>query len=187
MKLDTIKNHFKDYSISKKRKTTINHAFASALAPHDDYNRDIEKLKHGIRLLGQSPDEELICIYCDKPAQTWDHIEAVVSKTVYSGFGHQVGNLVPCCKDCNSSRGNMDWKVYLAKTVKESNKLEIKISQIEKYVKLLPKAISYDYMRESCPVETQKYDEIKNKIILLMSEADRIAYEIRLKLQNVSK
>lgn len=38
MKKDSIRSHLKNYSIFKKRHTTINHAFASALSVPDDYS-----------------------------------------------------------------------------------------------------------------------------------------------------
>lgn len=71
MKIESIKTHLRPYSIFGKRKTTINHTFASAIAPNDSY--DINLLKKAIVLLGQNPEKDLKCVYCDKPAKTWDH------------------------------------------------------------------------------------------------------------------
>lgn len=40
VKINDIKRHLKSYSIYGKRKTTINHAFASALAINDEYSEE---------------------------------------------------------------------------------------------------------------------------------------------------
>ena len=50
-----------------------------------------------------------LCFYCGEPATTVDHI-IPVSK----GGHHSVGNLVPACQPCNSSKGNkflFNWKI----------------------------------------------------------------------------
>jgi hypothetical protein len=73
-----IKRHLQDYSIYGKRKTTINHAFASALSVADEY--DEYKIDTALLSIGQDPNNDLLCVYCDKPAETWDHIMAVVKK-----------------------------------------------------------------------------------------------------------
>jgi len=70
MKKESIKAHLAQYSIVRKRKTTIHHAFASAIAPVDVY--DEEKLRTALGLLGQDADD-LKCVYCGGPAHTWDH------------------------------------------------------------------------------------------------------------------
>ena len=61
-----------------------------------------------------NPDEDLACAYCGVKAQTWDHVYATVRDTHFSGFGHRLGNLLPCCKSCNSSKGNKDWNLFFS-------------------------------------------------------------------------
>lgn len=41
------------------------------------------------------------CWYCDGLGETWDHI---VPRTLEGA--HDYNNLIPCCKKCNSSKGN---------------------------------------------------------------------------------
>jgi hypothetical protein len=89
MKKQSIKTHLKPYSIFQKRKTTINHAFASALAPNDEYNEQV--LNNAVRLLGQKPEDELVCVYCGGKAETW----GLVKDSQLRGYGHQIGNLIP--------------------------------------------------------------------------------------------
>ena len=160
MKKNDLKRHLKDYSIYAKRSSTISHAFASALSVADDY--DVNKIDKAIAILGQNPDDDLLCAYCDKPAETWGHVQAVVIKKAYSGFGHQINNLLPCCKNCNSSKGNKDWKEYLnLKGLGTDNR----INQIENY-------LNHNYTDTKNILETDDFKEdlkvfnqIKNQII----------------------
>ena len=80
----------------------MNHAFASALAPCSDYDEEV--LSAALRFLGQDPNGDLTCVYCSQPATTWDHLVGLVEKAELRGFGHQIGNLVPSCQPCNSSK-----------------------------------------------------------------------------------
>ena len=111
MKKEDIKKHLSIYSIYNKRRTTINHAFASSIAPSDSYD-DI-KVSEAISYLGQSANSVLKCVYCEDEAQTWDHVVGLVKNNELRGYGHQIGNLVPCCKECNSKKGSKDYKVFI--------------------------------------------------------------------------
>jgi len=97
MKKQDIKKNLQDFSIYGKRKTTIAHAFASALSVADSY--DEKGIDTALRILGQDPKSDLLCVYCGKPAETRDHIMAIVKGGKFLGYGHQIGNLVPCCKE----------------------------------------------------------------------------------------
>jgi hypothetical protein len=184
MKASDIKRYLQVYSISKKRSSTINNAFASALSVADNFV--IDDVNNAIKLLGQDPKKELKCVYCDLSASTWDHINAIVAKGEFSGYGHQLNNLVPCCKDCNSAKGNKNWEIFLR--IKNPKNLRKKISIINKYLKnnnvtdikkrLNSKAIKDDYI---------KYMEIKDKVIKLLEKADKHAEVIREKLKSISK
>ena len=99
MKPSGIKRHLRPYSMVQRRKTTINHAFASALAPCDEY--DENRVAEAMALLGQTDLDDLRCVYCDSAAETWDHLVGLVKDSKLNGYGHQIGNLVPCCRDCN--------------------------------------------------------------------------------------
>ncbi|WP_416208851.1 HNH endonuclease [Chloroflexus sp.] len=101
--MESIKKPLREYSIYQERKTTINHAFASAIAPVDQYNQ--ATISESIRLLEQDPNGELTCAYCSQPAETWDHLESLVEHGHFRGYGDIIGNLVPCCKSCHSAKG----------------------------------------------------------------------------------
>ncbi len=174
MKKQSIKSHLTSYSIIRKRKTTINHAFASAIAPVDKY--DEVALDAALRILGQNPDD-LRCVYCGSHADTWDHLIGLVKDEKLRGFGRQLGNLVPCCRACNSKKGSKDWEVYLREMPLQNNSFEEKSRLIASY---LSKATEVNLKRpeEMFPVEWKRYAEIKEEIFNLMREADEIAEKL---------
>ena len=175
MKIQTIKSHLQPYSISKKRKTTINHAFASAIAPIDIYKENEKRIIEAMMFLGQDT-ENLKCVYCDRPAKTWDHVVGLVKNSDFSGSGHVIGNLLPCCKKCNSKKGNQNWKDFLNKKKDANTKKKIKI--LERYFK------KYSFPNElenRFPSEMRRFKSIKKKILKLMEEADEIAEKIKRK------
>ena len=99
MHYSSIRSHLKPYVIVARRKSTISHAFAAAIAPSDVYSED--QVRGAITELAMNPDEDLVCAYCGVKAQTWDHVYATVRDTHFSGFGHRLGNLLPCCLAAN--------------------------------------------------------------------------------------
>jgi endonuclease I len=180
MKASDIKRYLKSYSIVKNRKTTINNAFASALSVADNFV--IEDVNKAIKLLDQDPEKDLKCVYCDMPANTWDHVKAIVDDGEFSGYGHQINNLIPCCKKCNSAKGNKDWKEFLIK--EKPRKVEKKITRIEKYIN--KNSINYKEKLKSKGIkeEYKKYMEIKDKVLELFKKADKQAEIIREKLKS---
>jgi hypothetical protein len=178
-----IKRYLQTYSIIKNRKTTINNAFASALSVADNFV--IEDVNEAIKLLGQNPKKDLKCVYCENSASTWDHIRSIVDGGVFSGYGHQLNNLIPCCKECNSAKGNKDWEIFIRS--KNPKNLKRKISLIKSHInkdsidfkkKINSKLIKDDYL---------KYIQIKDKVIKLLEKADEQAEIIREKLKSSSK
>jgi 5-methylcytosine-specific restriction endonuclease McrA len=180
MRYEDIKRHLQPFNISRRRKTTINHAFASAVAPCDDF--DDKKVRAAIQLLGQNPDEDLKCVYCDKPSETWDHVFATVKDSDFSGAGHRLGNLLPCCKQCNSSKGNKQWEQFLHKLYPESDKLSKKVAAIQGY---LDKLFVKDLPPADMP-EYREFQKVKKQILSLMNQADALAAEIRTKAKAAS-
>ena len=171
MKIKDIKRHLQPYSIINKRSTTINHAFASAIAPNDSYNE--KKIKRAIETLGQDPANDLFCVYCGKLAETWDHAFGLVKDSNFSGYGHVVGNLVPCCKSCNSKKGNKNWKVFLSGMPNSENRIKLLSKYFNKYINV----INYDDIKIN--PDYKKLNNIKNDIFRLMKKADILAFKIR--------
>lgn len=175
MRYTGIKKHLKPYSIAS-RKSTIAHAFASAIAPHDEF--DDETAREAIFCLGQDPERDLRCAYCDADAKSWDHVNGIVKSKRFSGYGHRIGNLLPCCEFCNSAKGNLDWKTYMSKIDMPEKKKCKQISVIQSY---LDRFLVSDILPEECP-EIDEMEEIKEQIIELMVKADGVASILRTRL-----
>jgi endonuclease I len=183
MKKTDIKRHLQDYSIFNKRKTTVNHAFASAQSISDTY--DEEKVNCAIRLLGQDPDNDLLCVYCDKPAETWDHIKAVVENGEFSGHGHTISNLLPCCKNCNSKKANKDWRIFIEQSKIDQLTKDKKTKLIEEYIKQNRTDIR-SILTHECKDELKELNIIRDKIFELMKEGDVKSKLIREKIRSKS-
>ena len=183
MKKESIKSHLSPFSIFQKRQTTVNHAFASAIAPNGKYEG--ETVADAIRFLGQDPDKDLFCGYCGKPAETWDHVFNLVKKFKFSGHGHVIGNLLPCCKRCNSEKGNKNWKDFLHGKAGNKKLIQGQITKIQAYIeKYLPGELGYEEIKKRCPEEIREYERLKDEIFSLMKQADSVAATIRNKVKN---
>jgi len=180
VKLSAIKSHLRPYSIVQRRKTTINHAFASALAPCDEY--DEKRLAQAMALLGQEDLDNLGCVYCGSPAETWDHLVGLVKDSQLYGYGHQLGNLVPCCRGCNSQKGNRDWREFLRTKIRAGAECERVERRLAEYLATYATEINLGLAQEEHPAEWQRYNEIKRQFFELMAEADRLAGELRLQM-----
>ena len=179
MKYSSIKRHLSTYSIAQKRKTTINHAFASALAPCDNY--DEKRVAEALTLLGQTDVNDLHCVYCDSVAETWDHLVGLVKNSELNGYGHQIGNLVPCCRDCNSSKGNKDWREFLRSRNPDPVELQRLEETLETYLFKYATKIDLSRVQNKYPKVWQRYKEIQSRIIELMEEADTYTAQLRSK------
>ena len=180
MKLADIKPHQRSYSIVQRRKTTINHAFASALAPCDVY--DEERLKRAMAAFGQMNLGDLRCVYCGAAGETWDHLVGLVKDSELNGYGHQVGNLVPCCRACNSLKGNRDWREFLRSAVPDLMRREQLESVLGEYLRTFATEVDLSRAQAEHPQEWDQYARIKRQIIELMGEADRLAGRLRLQV-----
>ncbi|WP_334012324.1 hypothetical protein [Burkholderia cepacia] len=173
MKAKSIISHLKPYSIFKRRRTTIAHAFASALAPTDNYEED--KIRIALQALGQNP-ENLHCVYCLNPAQTWDHLFSLVKGGEANGHGHQIGNLVSCCRDCNSSKGGKQFEMYIDGLfeLSEKHRAELKIRlRAHSALAIMNRIRPSPHER----VLLQRYRTIQDQVLTLLREADVCAEE----------
>lgn len=176
MKYKSISNHLRPYSISQRRKSTLNHAFAASVASFGKYNDGL--IREAIIVLGQNPDDDLTCAYCGVVAETWDHVLATVEKGEYSGHGHSLGNLLPCCKDCNSKKGGKEWKAFLASRNLPQSEITLRIERIERYLS----SFSSPKKEVGDIPEYRKLMEIRRHILDKMVEADKLAEVVRRKL-----
>jgi RNA polymerase subunit RPABC4/transcription elongation factor Spt4 len=165
MKLKSIKKHLRPYSILQKRKTTVNNAFASALAPCDPYNE--HKLTLAMEALGQTDLNNLRCVYCQKVAETWDHLVALVKDSELHGYGHQIGNLVPSCKACNSLKGSREWRDFLHIAIPDTAERERLEVVLEMHVTTYATAVDLSLPEKQYPGQWHRYREIKQQILRL--------------------
>ena len=173
MRIKSIVSHLRPYIMLARRRTTINHAFAAAVAPSDTY--DEATVSEAMLVLGIDPSGDLGCAYCGERAETWDHIFATVRHSRFSGHGHRLGNLLPCCKPCNSKKGNKAWDAHLRSLAMADDlrgKREGAIASfIDRYGVLEPTiATSPDHDR---------LEAIRLQVLELLTEGDAIAARIR--------
>jgi len=135
--------------------------------------------------LGQDPEADLRCVYCDeRPAQTWDHVSSLVKDGKYAGYGHVLGNLLPCCQQCNSRKGGKDWREFLDAELRDDEKRSAKVALLEAYLlRYRPARYSYDEINELLPREVERLQELQRSILALMQESDTVAREIRDKVR----
>jgi hypothetical protein len=175
MRYKDIRRFLKPYSMVASRTTTISHAFAASIAPCDTF--DNQTVRTALTVLGQDPDAELECAYCGARAETWDHVHATVQDKKFSGYGHRLGNLLPCCKPCNSKKGNKNWLVFLQTLpIKEALRAE-RESRIAAY---LTEYGAKDAVPEHLP-EYEQLQELRRQVLQLFREADELASVVRRK------
>jgi hypothetical protein len=170
-----IRQHLKPYSIVARRSTTVNHAFAAAVAPCDAYEEQV--VRAAVAKLGQDPDSDLVCVYCGLPAETWDHINATVRNKLFSGFGHRLGNLLPCCKPCNSRKGNKAWLAHMNSVVLDPAERSRREALIGAYIEQHSTA-------DPPPADSPEYQELlrlQRHVLDLFAQADELAKRIRAK------
>ncbi len=178
MRYSDIRRHLKPYRITASRTTTINHAFVAAIATGDPY--DCATAIEAVETLGQDPDQDLRCVYCEALADTWDHVRATVKNKGFSGYGHTLGNLVPSCKPCNSKKGNKDWLDYLNSLAVETETdrdrrrklIEVYLAKYQARVKL------------EVPANLPEHGELarlRDQVLNLFKQADELADRIRQK------
>jgi hypothetical protein len=158
-------------------KGTIKSKFAAAIAPNDQY--DEAEARKLLQQLGQKPDA-LTCVYCDASADTWDHVVGTVSGGEFSGTGHRLRNLVPCCSPCNTSKGKKKWSDYLDGLRQPASIRNKRVKRIAAHIKGCKEDSSMAW--RNFP-EYKQLQEARDKILKLMEEGDRLAETIREKLQ----
>jgi hypothetical protein len=119
----------------------------------------------------------LVCAYCGSDAETWDHVHATVRDKKFSGYGHRLGNLLPCCKLCNSKKGNKDWRAFLAGVSASDTERKEREDRIDAY---LYRYSANDVIPDHLP-EYRELQDIRQQVLTLLGEADRLANIVRSK------
>lgn len=162
-------------------KGTIKSKFAAAIAPHDEYD-ELEARKL-LQQLGQKPDA-LNCVYCGASANTWDHVVSTVSGGEFTGVGHRLRNLVPCCSPCNASKGKKKWRDYLNGLRQPASIRNKRVKRIQAHIKGCEKGSNKAW--RNFP-EYKQLQATRDKILKLMELGDRQAAAVRKKLHGGAK
>ena len=177
MKISSIKKYLQSSTIMG-RKSTFANAFASALASHDPYNPTA--VADAIRDLDQEPEADLRCVYCGEQAATWDHVFNRVVKGEFSGHGHHIRNLVPCCRNCNERKGSKPWREFLE--ILNPPDKDVRVFRMERFLgSAATQPINTEAIRHKANEELKRFLEIRSQVFDLMAEADRLAVIIRQK------
>jgi hypothetical protein len=155
------------------RSSTVNNAFAQALAPVDEF--DAKRLETAFRKMGLINENGLVCTYCGRRAGSVDHLNPLVKDSKFTGWGHVFGNLVPACSDCNQSKGGKPWREF----VRESGLSETLIGQLESYEKQAPSPVSQDDLAEFYPDLIDAYNRLRALNVDTLKTAQSLANEIR--------
>lgn len=129
MKTKKLKMPMPSKSDVSARISTINNAFAQSVIPRI-LEEDQEKLKTYYHELGIKEGQ---CAYCLKDrASTGDHLRPLIKDKLPTGYLTNISNIVPCCSECNSSKGGKDFEVWY-KSNKNLERLK-KIGLTEKQI-----------------------------------------------------
>lgn len=119
----------------KKRISTIRHEMSRTLGmkvPQFKVAKWLEKILNSDK-----------CIYCNGIATTRDHLYSCV----YNKKPREISNFsnftLPCCKECNCSKGKLSWKVFIKKDKKYTKNLKI-LYKIDKIIKKNKILYNYD-------------------------------------------
>lgn len=177
MKISSINKYLRPSTIMG-RKSTVANAFASALAPHDIFDQDA--IARAMWDLDQDPNEELQCVYCGAQAATWDHVFNRVVKGKFSGHGHRIRNLVPCCRACNESKGQKPWLEFME--TRNSPDKDVRVRRMERFLgNANAQKFDIEVMEREAGHELMRFYEVQSEVFNLMAEADRLAAIIRQK------
>jgi hypothetical protein len=100
----------------------------------------------------------------------------------FSGYGHRVGNLLPCCKLSNSKKGNKDWRVFLSELRLPEPLRKERENRIDSYI---TKYCIIDTIPEHLP-EYQQLQELRCQVLGLFSQANALANAVRSKSADLS-
>ena len=155
------------------RSSTVNNAFAQALAPADQY--EPERLEAAFREMGLINEHGLVCTYCSRRAGSVDHLNPLVRDSKFTGWGHVFRNLVPACSECNQSKGGKPWRDF----VREVGLSEKLVRQLESYEQQAPQPVSQDDLAELYPDLIDAYNRLRALNLDTLKTAQSLANEIR--------
>lgn len=137
----------------KGRSSTIRGEYLKGILPQYAYSNDF-KIEH-YRKFGIIIDK---CVYCGENANTLDHLNSPIKNKKLTGYTNKIGNLVPSCGRCNSSKGNRNWSDWLQSNSKIVNGIKKKRG----YQKRIETIRNYEKSNPQFKIkELQKFDTTK--------------------------
>jgi hypothetical protein len=177
----SIARHLRRYLIIT-RISTIRNAFASAIAPSDgwDIKTVLPRVEEALSKMGQTDLKKLTCVYCNRDAETWDHLVKLVKggKLNDEGYGHQIGNLAPCCKNCNSAKQGRDFREFVENDSSIEGDRNDLIARLEAHLHSA-QLIDKIFLEQRGGDEYKRYQEILDDVRKLFEKADALAEVLR--------
>lgn len=173
----------------KSRTSTIAKSLATSIIPRIEPTQDeINRVKAFFPVDGEL---KLKCAYCSDPATEWDHFHPLIKDKKPSGYVTEIFNLVPCCRNCNSSKGNREWRDWMENSNSEKSPqrrkdpelIKANKDRLEEYddTKKFPKRI----IEWSNVDGFKKYWENYDKICEAIDEAQNQAEEVKKNLATI--
>jgi hypothetical protein len=163
------------------RKSSITNAFVSAIIPVVPPSH--AEIENALKILEMEPDN-VRCAYCGDQSTEWDHLRPLVVDRRPTGFISEIANLVPACGKCNQSKGNKQWRVWIASSAKLSPTGR-RLADVERRIACLE---AYEKWRSPMQVnfqtivgheEWEKYWNLCEDVIAELRECQQVADTIR--------
>ena len=169
MKMEKIKAYLAPYRVYGRLSPSVSHGVVAAIAHRDLF--DAERLSSALRVLEQDPKGDLLCVYCDAPAASWDHLVGLVQNGEPNGPGHVIGNLVPSCHSCNSRKGGRAWRDFAAQIPDQGRRALV--------TERLDNLLRFAFGDAGVPADPNPFSaEARGKIFKLRDEIHKLMREI---------
>jgi hypothetical protein len=166
------------------RKSSITNAFVNSVIPTIQPTR--EDIERAFAILEIEPSD-IRCAYCGDKATGWDHLRPIVLKHRPTGFISEIGNLVPACATCNSSKGNAQWREWMLGTAEHSPSgrgvadVADRVARLDRYEQWRP-AIKVDFESILGSDDWQRYWLLWENLIEEMQKCQKVADSLRARI-----
>jgi hypothetical protein len=117
----------------RSRRSTVTNAFVNSIMPA--IRPTPAEVDESLSILRMERGEER-CVYCGKESTTLDHLRPLVEGSRPSGYITEIANLVPCCGRCNSCKGNIAWRQWMAR-LREALTAPVDLAAHERRIEIL--------------------------------------------------
>ncbi|MCL2756077.1 MAG: HNH endonuclease [Firmicutes bacterium] len=167
----------------KGRTSSITNAFVLGVIPFIKPTE--QEIKQILDILGMTP-ENIFCAYCGKHYALWDHFRPVVRDKKPTGYISEIWNLIPCCNECNSSKGNKDWRAWINGTALKSPRmkntmgLENRIEKLNIYEQHTNDRVSWlDFSKIVDSIKWQEYWDNHEELLAEMRQSQLLSNDIK--------